>query len=1679
MDMMPLGFFFGSPLAAFAALAGAVAVPIIIHLLNRRRFRVVVWAAMRFLLAAERKNAKKMRLEQLVLLAVRTALLMLLVLAMASVMPWSEKVWHGLFPENVARAASFGTARTHKIIVLDGSFSMATRVGDQTCFEKAKAAAEQIVRDSPRGDGFSVVLMSAPPRRIVPEPSEDAGKVLAEIAAARLPHGNSDLTATLNTVENLVRQSPAKFDQREVYFLTDLQQSSWLAKQPGGLAAVVQKIQERTRTSIVVDVGTDGVANTAVTSLTLGASMVAAGTPTSIVATIQNYGTAPREQARVELWVGKARATAAEPPLKMSVQDVKLEPLARGANAVAFSYKFPTPGDYVVQVRVEPDALDVDDTRSFVVAVRKDVPVMLVNGKPAVEAFDRGTEWLRLALNPFEGGAMPDIVPARTKVLSVKEFNDAGLGDLTDYDCVYFAGVPSFTPAEVRRIETHLRRGGGAVFGLGTKIDFGVYNEFLYKNGNGILPARLVKEQPRPANSFFHFVVDEKDYREPPLDSFVSFGDRSSLTGARFRQYVSAELAPRGQPRKVLAFMPEPNKERGAGAEEAATLPKNEPALIEWQPLLPASDKLPSGGRYRGRVVLFTSTLNMDWNSWPASPSYPAFMQELLRFAVAGRLREQAATVGEPLEAFFASGGGLEVTLRTPDGRKEEFRTEAQEEASLLRWADTDQSGIYVATVGNHPQEHVFAVNPPVATDAQQASESDLTRTSADKLRRDFPEWELQVVTNLRDATHAKGATGDSGAYDRPLGPIVARWLLYFVLVLLLIEVVLAWRFGHYSAVAGGFDSPPASGWALPVAAAFCAFAVGGALAFVLIHDAWSGDFLGFLPDSFRSAAERAMGVPAPAPGEGSRWRLEYTPYFWDAASDVWVAGTIAVAGIVLFALIYRWEGRTASGVYRVLLAGLRVCLLLLALVVLLPQLHVLFERQSWPDVAIIIDDSTSMSTSERYRDPQVQAAAEQLARVAGLSNPDRLALAQALLTRDNPDWLRTLLNERKVKVHVYHCSTKAHRFADVAEPRDLKEAAQGIHGLRADSKNDSSQLGGAVRQALDDFRGSSLAAVVMLTDGVTTEGEDLVKVSKYAAQLGVPLFFVGIGDAHETRDLNVQDVQVAEWVYVNDRATFDVTLTGQGFENAEVPVQLFEKGKEAGKPLDQKRVRIKSDGKPEKVTLTHRPIDPGDKVYVIKIPVQGDEPPDNNRLERHVLVREAKIQKVLYVEQYPRWEYRYVKSLLERETPLAHGNKAIDLRVLLLEADTEYAMQDRSALVDFPTRAELNQFDVVILGDVDPKALPRTNEHLKEIADFVRERGGGLLMIAGERYAPRAYKETPLKDVLPIDLANAPAEEEPDRDRPQSYRPELTPLGRLHPIFRFTQDENQNDEIWGRLREMFWYAEGYQPKRAAEVLAVLPEREGESGQRQRQALAVQHFVGAGRCMFFGFNETWRWRFREDEVNFNKFWTQTVRYLAVGRSGRVDLKVDKQVPYRRGEPIKVTVRFPDDAPAPPKETEVKVLIERRPPRAPGQPEGAPTTPVEVQTLRLAHVAGSRATYGAELKRTPDGEYLMTLAAPSAQGPKLSVEWRVLAPPGEMEQLRMNQPDMEKAAQESRGKFYTLADADKLLDDLPAGVRVTLNAPGPPALLWNNMLVFLFAMGLVSLEWVLRKRKHLL
>src|SRR5204863_349494 len=134
------------------------------------------------------------------------------------------------------------------------------------------------------------------------------------------------------------------------------------------------------------------------------------------------------------------------------------------------------------------------------------------------------------------------------------------------------------------------------------------------------------------------------------------------------------------------------------------------PAVLEWNPPATREPIRPSEGlpaspspRMRGKVVLVTTTVNSDWNNWPASPAFPAFANELLHFATSPRLREQSVVVGEPLELFLTSASAAaEGVLSLPDGRQENVRGVRQDDAGLLRWPDSDASGVYKMVVGQH-----------------------------------------------------------------------------------------------------------------------------------------------------------------------------------------------------------------------------------------------------------------------------------------------------------------------------------------------------------------------------------------------------------------------------------------------------------------------------------------------------------------------------------------------------------------------------------------------------------------------------------------------------------------------------------------------------------------------------------------------------------------------------------------------------------------------------------------------------------------------------------------------------------------------------------------------------------------------------------------------------------------
>ena len=242
-----------SPLLAGGAAAAAIGVPLVIHLLFRKRYQIVPWAAIRFLLVAERRH--KRRIDQWLLLILRALALALFLLAMIAPTTWAEPLWQAIKPGATETATN--VPRTHHVIVIDSSQSMTAKTDDgRTRFERAVAQAENLIHSGNHGDGYTVLLMTNTAQAIVPGPSNDRDKVVAELRRqAKVTHTSADHTAALATVADVLTRSPRAYPRRQLTFFTDLQRASWANAIPrpdsNATAEVWQRIAGRADEALV------------------------------------------------------------------------------------------------------------------------------------------------------------------------------------------------------------------------------------------------------------------------------------------------------------------------------------------------------------------------------------------------------------------------------------------------------------------------------------------------------------------------------------------------------------------------------------------------------------------------------------------------------------------------------------------------------------------------------------------------------------------------------------------------------------------------------------------------------------------------------------------------------------------------------------------------------------------------------------------------------------------------------------------------------------------------------------------------------------------------------------------------------------------------------------------------------------------------------------------------------------------------------------------------------------------------------------------------------------------------------------------------------------------------------------------------------------------------------------
>ena len=232
---MTLFAVFSPALAAGAAVA-AVGVPLLIHLLFRKRYQIVPWAAVRFLLVAERRHRR--RIDQWLLLALRALAFSCRLLAMIAATKWAEPLWQAIKPGTTETIAN--VPRTHHVIVLDASLSMTARADDgQTRFEKAVSQAENMIRSGNPGDGYTLIVLAGGVQPIVPGPANDPERSSPNCGKVKPTHGAADTAAALATVADVIARSPRAYPRKQLTFFTDLQRSAWAnaLRQAGRLTA--------------------------------------------------------------------------------------------------------------------------------------------------------------------------------------------------------------------------------------------------------------------------------------------------------------------------------------------------------------------------------------------------------------------------------------------------------------------------------------------------------------------------------------------------------------------------------------------------------------------------------------------------------------------------------------------------------------------------------------------------------------------------------------------------------------------------------------------------------------------------------------------------------------------------------------------------------------------------------------------------------------------------------------------------------------------------------------------------------------------------------------------------------------------------------------------------------------------------------------------------------------------------------------------------------------------------------------------------------------------------------------------------------------------------------------------------------------------------------------------------
>ena len=599
--------------------------------------------------------------------------------------------------------------------------------------------------------------------------------------------------------------------------------------------------------------------------------------------------------------------------------------------------------------------------------------------------------------------------------------------------------------------------------------------------------------------------------------------------------------------------------------------------------------------------------------------------------------------------------------------------------------------------------------------------------------------------------------------------------------------------------------------------------------------------------------------------------------------------------------------------------------------------------------------------------------------------------------------------------------------FAEHLAPLPLRGGGRPVQRLMLEPDGRQSDLGGAVPAALEAIRGQSVRAVIVFSDGRQVGGDE--SVPSGLMNLGVPVFTVAAAPERSPADLSFAALSMPTSAFVSETITVRGRLHQQGFKGETATIHL------KGAGVDQtQQVKLADIGLTPvefQVKVSQAGVQ---KLILSADPLPGEISIENNQLERRVKVMSEKIKIGVYAG-WPSWDFQYVRNALSR-TPWVTVDDAV------LSGETKLSLSPQDIL----------KLDLLILSDVDVSSL--SEAQWDAVVQLVKDRGGSLILLAGDAQMPKQYAQhLLLKDLLPFRSETTPVWRSWPGEAPNFH---LAPSSDAQEIDALKLSDDPAQPRWPQLSGMYHYlAIGQLKPNVQHVLLV--ERDTLS------PVLTESRLGMGRVFFFGANETWRWRYKAGERDHDRFWLQLLRYAAeepyAVRQGGLALDLEK-VSVEPDEPLRLRARVQDPQGLPSEAAQQQVRVFQG------------DTLVRTEDLPATDASGG-GRYAATIAGFPAGDYELELSDGEQKEP-LRLPFRVaVSDEQEMADLSADHAKLRRLSEASGGELVRLEQVAHLpekLRDLSerSGELVELR-------LWDSPYLFLFVLGCLAAEWALRKR----